>query len=143
MIDLAVSPDGTRLAFLTRTPVGGPNSEAEWAVMTVYAAGGEPKEVYRRAQRDGARRSVVWSPDGRRLYFIVGMNTGYLPQREIYSITAEGGPPQSIAVGLHDLYYLNINPNGRQLVFADEQWRNGLYVIENAFAAAKAAKRPL
>jgi hypothetical protein len=36
-----------------------------------------------------------------------------------------------MGAGLHDLYFLSMHPDGKQIVFADEQWRNQLWVLNN------------
>jgi len=82
--------------------------------------------------------STVWSNDGRRLFFMIG--TGEYRRADIYSIPAEGGEPQPLGIGLHDLYFLSLHPDGKQIAFADEQFDNQLWVLKNLFGEAKASR---
>jgi len=75
----------------------------------------------------------VWSKDGHRVFF-------KLQGGDIYSIPAEGGSPQPLGIGPHSPYFLSLDPDGTQLVFADEQWNNQLWVLKNVFSDAKAAR---
>jgi Tol biopolymer transport system component len=131
---LSVSPDGSHLAFLRsrKKPV------EVWTIMTVATTGGEPKEVYRASPP--YLKNTVWSKDGRRLFFMTGFLPSGIPASEIYSVPAEGGEPQPLGIKLHDLYFLSLHPDGKQLVFADEQWNNQLWVLKNLFPAAKASR---
>jgi Tol biopolymer transport system component len=54
------SPDGTRIAFMGRTP-GGP-----WKIYVVSAKGGEPQPIL---EGDRAQSDPGWSPDGKSLMF--------------------------------------------------------------------------
>ena len=91
------------------------------------ANGDELKELYK---VNGAApwRSTVWSKDGRRLFFLIGGAV-----REAFTVSAEGGDARPLGIGLHDLYFLDLSPDGKQLLFADEQWNNQLWVLKNVF----------
>ena len=104
---LAIAPDGSRLA------VSVPRPPRDQVIMTLAASGGEPREVY--AAKPGRwPHDVMWSRDGRRLFFLLGYGKG-----EVLSIPAEGGEPQPLGIDMHDLYFLNLHPDGRQIIFAD------------------------
>jgi hypothetical protein len=97
--------------------------------MTLAVSGGRPREVYKDSPSVRFMRDTAWTKDGGRLLFIGVPGT----PREIYSVSAEGGEPQptGMGAGLHDLYFLSMHPDGKQIVFADEQWRNQLWVLNN------------
>jgi Tol biopolymer transport system component len=103
--------------------------------MTLATSGGEPKEVYRASSN--WIEGTAWTGDGRRLLFSWGLSDD---SREIFTIPAEGGEPQPLGIGLHVPYYLNIHPDGKQIIFADEQWNNQLWVLKNLFGQAKPAR---
>jgi Tol biopolymer transport system component len=134
--DLSVSPDGGRLVFL-RSVVesgSGPEKKLTWSIMTVSSGGGEPKEVYKSSE-PSPLRSTMWTKDGRRLFFLSGV-----PTREMFVLPAEGGEPDPLGIGLHDLYFLNLHPDGKEIVFADEQWNNQLWVLANLFGRHEARR---
>jgi Tol biopolymer transport system component len=125
---LSISPDGRHLAFLKAvTPNSGNTNILTWSIMTMSANGDELKELYK---VNGAApwRSTVWSKDGRRLFFLIGGAV-----REAFTVSAEGGDARPLGIGLHDLYFLDLSPDGKQLLFADEQWNNQLWVLKNVF----------
>jgi Tol biopolymer transport system component len=135
---LALSPDGRRLAFITaRRETGSDGTTLPVGrLMTVAANGGEPKELYGGSvTKPGPWRSAVWSKDGRRVFFVTGM-----PTPDIWSIPADGGRPEPLSIKLHDLYFLNLHPDGNQIVFADEQWNKHLWVLKNLFSEAKTSR---
>jgi Tol biopolymer transport system component len=133
---LSVSPDGLRLAFQEKASSaiaarGNGEKKPSWTIVTLATSGGQPKEAYRNPHWI---EGPVWSKDGARLFFVGGW------PRDIFCIPAEGGEPQPLDIGLHDLYFLNIHPDGKQIVFADEQYNNQLWVIKNLLAGPKAAR---
>jgi Tol biopolymer transport system component len=126
---LGVSPDGSRLVF-SAIPFSETGVGPKGSVWTVATTGGEPKEVYRSSSQ--YLHEPVWSRDGRRLLVFCG----YVPG-DICIVPAEGGEAQPMGVGLHEKYFLGVHPDGNQIVFADEQWNNRLWVLKNLFADAK------
>ena len=126
--DISVSADGSRLAMLRALPRG------KASMLTFPASGGTIHEAELMVPHDRRRDQVMWSPDGLRLYFTAydaGSRRG-----QAYSVPVEGGEPVSLGLELHDLYYLSIHPNGRQILFADEQWNNHLWVARNLIPAS-------
>jgi Tol biopolymer transport system component len=93
----SLSPDGTTLAFSTVFDHGTDNEY--WAVITVVAAGGEPKEVCRSKAHT---LDPVWSKDGRWLFFPT-YNTPPLKEnkKEIWRVSVQGGAPKPLNIGLH------------------------------------------
>ena len=134
--DLSVSPDGSRIVFLRALSAngGGGKKGLTWTIMTMSSSGGEPREVYNSSE-PLPWRSTLWSKDGHRLFFIRGV-----PARELFTIPAAGGEPQALGIGLHDLYFLSLHPDGKQIVFADEQWNNQLWVLKNVFGGQNAMR---
>jgi Tol biopolymer transport system component len=124
---LSISPDGARLAFMTESATG-------WELITLATSGGEPKEVCR-GLNPQARRPV-WSKDGRWVFFTRRTARG----PDIMSVSAEGGEPQELGIGLHAQCFLDTHPDGKQILFVDEQWSNQLWVLKNLFGNAKASR---
>jgi hypothetical protein len=47
--------------------------------------------------------------------------------------------PQPLGIAQHELFFLAMHPNGSQIVFADDEWRNPLG-YEEPFQRVKAAR---
>ena len=122
----SISPDGTRLSYA----IPGPGASPQGTVWTVPATGGEPKLFYR--VTDAWPHHPIWSKDGRWLYVVFNWDGG-----DVYRFPAEGGEPKALGFGLHQKSGLDLNPDGSQMVFTDEQWSNHLWVLKNLFPDAK------
>jgi hypothetical protein len=59
---------------------------------------------------------------------------------DISVVPAKGGEAQPLGIGLAMKYFLNIHPDGKQIVFADEQWNHHLWVLKNLFSEPKASR---
>jgi Tol biopolymer transport system component len=124
----SLSPDGSQLVF-----VAGP-------IWTCPTSGGEPKLFYHPpatwsfASRPGPHQPA-WSKDGQRVFVIFGWDGG-----DVFSFPREGGEPKPLGFGLHQKACLDLSPDGTQMVFADEQWSNQLWMIKNLFPETKPAR---
>jgi serine/threonine protein kinase/WD40 repeat protein len=86
------SPDGTTIAYLRE--IGGVAQ-----VVTRRVAGGTTAQITRSPV---SCRSVTWSPDGSRIYYVAGLR--------LWSVGAAGGPSQAI---LNDVGLAALSPDGR------------------------------
>lgn len=96
--------------------------DGRWVTYSTY-----PENVLWRSRADGSDRleltyapfvtwSAGWSPDGKQIVFVgaePGKNAG------LYSVSAEGGAPQSLLTGEHDLLFPNWTPDGKSIVFEE------------------------
>jgi Tol biopolymer transport system component len=139
---IKVSPDGSRLLFEVYSEGAAGqdgNTKASWAIMTVAATGGQPKEVHRTFPERVYDPS--WSRDGRDVLFVRVGPVDFFGGSDIYAIPAEGGEPLPFGIGpKHYLAGPTLHPDGKQLVFTDEEVNGALWVLKNLFPAAKAAK---
>jgi len=129
----SVSPDGNALAFLAFFGAG-----HHRALMTLPTNGGEPRELYR-FKDVGVRsfaKETVWARDGSRVFF-AGWNQGQGHSQEVWSIPIQGGEPTPLGIGLHRIWFLDFQPDGRQLAFVDVQERVELWALRNLLPAAK------
>jgi len=110
--DLALSPDGSRLAYSR------PSATAGWQIWVLDLSRGTQSRVTFLAE--GAR-SPVWSPDGRVLAFSAMVGGGVFVQE-----LQEGAKPVQV-VGLGAAIADSWSPDGRFLLF--NQDRNGLDIL--------------
>ncbi len=83
----AVSPDGQRIAFLT-----GENSQEMWAM---GPNGEEPRRIFAAASPAFLGR-MCWSPDGKRLAYVVMRSVEDRAETWIESRDLDGGPPVTL-----------------------------------------------
>jgi Tol biopolymer transport system component len=135
---LSVSPDGQQLAFTVQTGTGR-RDLSSWVLMVVPASGGEPREI--RRVSDIPIRETVWSADGKRLFFTSAVNRwdGDYPIEvgaDIWTVALDGSNARRLGIGLSDEYHLDIHPNGRQLIWMEENYRNELWMLRLPAASA-------
>jgi Tol biopolymer transport system component len=135
---LSVSPDGQQLAFTVMTGTGRRDSSS-WALMVMPATGGEPREI--RRVSDIPIRETVWSADGKRLFFTSSVNRwdGDYPIEvgaDIWTVALDGSDARRLGIGLSDEYHLDIHPNGRQLIWMEEDYRNEPWMLRLPTAAS-------
>lgn len=97
--DLAVAPDGRRMAFTVLD-----------RLYIVDSIGGTPRRL---AAMDTGEFQPTWSPDGRSIAFVTWNDDA---GGEIYRVSADGGAPQKVSA--EAAYYRDLawSPDGRRLV---------------------------
>src|SRR5712691_1579425 len=91
----AISPDGTRVAWVERLEDRGGSSARLSTIWTAPVAGGKPVRIT--AASDGKNHRELgpaWSPDGQRLTFL--SDAAREKQLEIYVASASGSPVRQI-----------------------------------------------
>ena len=107
---LAVSPDGSRVAYTA-------NTSGQYDLWIAALDGGSPRRITDFAEL--AVRTVAWAPDGSRLAFAADRNGD--EQHQIYLVDAEGGEPRRISTADDRQHHLADRPfssDGRRLVYA-------------------------
>jgi len=136
--NLAVSPDGQRLAFVWSDAK---TVERTTALMVLPTAGGEPRELLR--AQDPARIGVpVWTPDSRHIIYARSV-AGEKGMFEYWRISAEGGEPQNLGLKMEARvpYGLSVHPDGKRIAFtAGTERRTEVWVLKNFLPALETAK---
>jgi Tol biopolymer transport system component len=138
----SISPDSARLAFWEGRKI-----------MTVSAEGGQPAETktgqtYRDLDEQPkpgelfprSNAGVLWTPDGRRLFFVTRPGRGEEGSDEIWSVPVEGGQAQPLGIGLHSIWDMDLDRDGKRLLFYDEQFRREVWRLTNIFPATKTSR---
>ena len=131
--NLAVSPDGQRLAFVW---TDAKNEKKTTALMVLPTAGGKPRELVR--AQDPARIGVpAWTPDSHHIMYARTVS-GEKPKFELWRISAEGGEPQNLGLVMEGLlpYGLSVHPDGKRVAFtAGRERHTDVWVLKNFLPA--------
>ena len=84
-------------------------------------------------------RYPVWSKDGKHIFFATAPPKGK-PNGEIWSIAADGGEPQPLGIAMNNISDLDLHPDGKQLVFTNDEWRDEIWVAKNLFPGSKPSR---
>lgn len=129
-IALAVSPDGTQLAYLksVRTDDDRRKKEYPSVVEVISVSGGPARPVFRDAiWLNGARyNTLAWTPDGRHLMFV--RDDGLL-----WRVPIGGGDPEEMGIAIKGrIKNPSIHPSGKQIVFSvGRSDDNEVWALEN------------
>jgi Tol biopolymer transport system component len=134
--NLAVSPDGQRLAF-----VWADGKLGITALLVLPTAGGEPRELLR-GQEPESISVPAWTPDSRHLIYARSV-TGEKGKFEFWRISAEGGEPQNLGLMMEGLlpYGLSVHPDGKRIAFtAGTERSTEVWVLKDFLPALKTTK---
>jgi Tol biopolymer transport system component len=130
--DLAVSPDGRRLAFTAD------NGRDPKCIRVIPTSGGEPREVFRAAEGEPTFwnfAGLAWTPDGRELIFVrareQNITTPGNRERELWAVGVEGGKPRPLGLNMVGLRDPRLHPDGKQLAFTAGTNTREVWVMEN------------
>jgi Tol biopolymer transport system component len=116
---IAVSPDGTQVAYGSYDV-----STKQTALMTMPAAGGEPREVSRASNwQNGGRFSLGWSRDAKYLIFARPDGGGPTPSspQNLWRVPLSGGEPEKMGISAESIFYPQISPDGRRVAFTGRE----------------------
>lgn len=104
------SPDGRTILFLT-------DRDGNWEIYAMDADGRNPRNLTRNPAIDGRGGGVLWSHDGRSIFFSSARDTHDQDNPELYVMDADGSGVHRLtrAAGIESL--LSVSPSGRQIVF--------------------------
>jgi len=144
--EIAPSPDGKTVAFLTQSVSRRMESPGATEIFLVPATAGEPRQITR---NDALEASLRWSPDGKWLHFVVHAAGGSLDgkyrdvQGRLYRLNPKEGQSESkperlgaeFQGSLEDFEFL---PSGQLIGLGLKGLEQQIYLIEGA----KATKLP-
>ena len=120
-VALAVSPDGTQIAYLG---TGGdlPEESTLAGLVVAPATGGEPREVARFSGNSIAREineglGLAWSPDQRHLFFVRPEGDTGDGSKAVWRVALAGGEAENIGISMNRIRALRIHPDGRRIAF--------------------------
>ena len=125
LLSLALSKDGTRLAFLT--------SERHNRFSVIPTRGGTPREIFREAEfYSVAAQSLEWTYDDRFILFIRRQEDGgTVTGEELWRVPSESGEPQKL-LSMNGLAFPSVGPSGRRLTFtASQEGSSAVWVMDN------------
>lgn len=121
ILEMDVSPDGELLAFWE----GRDNT-----IKVIPVEGGTAKLLYE--LDSGGILSVVWSPDGKYIFFSkVGEGEGKVGRCELWRISRGGGEAIKYPLTADGMEDLSFHPDGQQIAFNSGHYRSEIWVMEN------------
>jgi Tol biopolymer transport system component len=114
---LALSPDGTRIAYAART-----GADAPFRIVLATLGDGEARAIT--APDTGSLGDIDprFSPDGRTLAFVRSVNE---VTKDVYRVPLEGGEPTRVTFDNRKINGLAWSPDGERLLFTST--RSGVY----------------
>jgi Tol biopolymer transport system component len=116
---IAVSPDGSRLAYLGNTEA---SSSRMNELAIIPASGGQPIKVFTGPWFDTSRfNTLSWAPDGKHLLFVRPEEDGAV--QSLWAIPIEGGEPRRTGLSVRGrIKHPQLQPNGRHLVYSTREF---------------------
>ena len=124
--DLAISPDGTQLAFLERVSA----ENRPFTLSVLKTSGGSPRRLYREEQGQVLYRPA-WTPNGD-ILFGLGTTTGPDSELQFWKLDPKTGARKQLmgdALMGRALGGLSVHPDGRKILFtASRVFADGIQV---------------
>jgi Tol biopolymer transport system component len=118
---VAVSPDGTHLAFSANEGKGR-------TLMIVPTAGGPRRVIYTGTYTRPTPKGAAWTRDSR--YILAVVHEGR-DRSAIWAFPVDGGEPRKLDVVMQGMSVPDISPDGRHLLFTGVQFKPELWTIKN------------
>src|SRR5689334_2250330 len=115
IVDVQISPDGSRVAYVTSTPNLARNSH-DAALFLVAAEGGAPTRIGESVSIFNVptpRPQLRWTPDGGSVS-VVGMAEG---RPEVFAVAAAGGEARQVTKAPEGVIAYEWSPDGRSIAF--------------------------
>ncbi len=123
------SPDGQHLAFFEFEVHDGQGFSTRLIVAPI--AGGPSREVYRLGSGDGIPHSLVWSPDGQKLVYMLSGSKEAPAATSVWVVSAQGGTPERLDLTMEGTLSFSLHPDGRRIAFTSGQSGAEIWVMED------------
>lgn len=140
--EIAPSPDGKDIAFLTESVSHRMENPADIEVFEVPADGGETRQI---THNQALEAGMKWSPDSRSIYFVVHAAGGSLEgsyrdvEGRLYHLDPQDGKIERLGADFRgSLEDLEVLPDGKLIALGLNGTEQQMYLIEGA----KATKLP-
>jgi len=135
---VALSPDGTRLAFTAWRLQGSVLQNTTLTLMP--ASGGQGTELFQ-VKFPEMIANLAWSNDSRSVLFVRGNLGGQQSRqglRPLWQIPAAGGQPRQIGALVDEgqINILSLHPNGRRIAYTRSSREFEIWAMEGLLAAA-------
>ncbi|MFO7733185.1 MAG: tetratricopeptide repeat protein [Candidatus Aminicenantes bacterium] len=122
---LAISPDGSQIAFAT-----------DGEVRVMPSEGGEARDLAKAKDF----RSLAWTMDGKYVLY-TKLREGGKEMYDLWRVPAAGGEPEKLDLGMRRLMHIKIHPDGRRIAFTASQKpsKSEVWIMENFLPAAPEA----
>ena len=132
--EIAPSPDGKRIAFLTEPIHKRIENPADYEIFLLEAAGGTPRQI---THNQAVESNIRWSPDSKWLHFSVAAGAGSLEgkyrdvQGRLYRLDAASGKIDRLGSSFDgSLDQYTLLPDGRELALGLKGTETQVYLIE-------------
>ena len=136
--EIAVSPNGKTLAFLTGPVHRRTENPSDFEIYLVSAAGGDARQL---THNQALESRITWAPDGRWLHFLVAAAAGSLegPYRDVqgrlYRIDTESAKVERLGSSFDGSFdQFALLPDGRQIALGMKGVETQLYLVEGHHA---------
>jgi Tol biopolymer transport system component len=134
-LQVALSPDGERLAVI--------NMEEKKTLRLIPARGGEPRDLLIFEESRSGFTPLEWTADGKYILFSRAQSEKDEPRYSLWRVSADGGEPQELGLGMHNFENLSAHPDGVHLAFSSlgsTMKMPSVWVMENFLPPLKVAK---
>jgi len=131
---VALSPDGERLAVI--------NMDKKKTLRLIPTRGGEPRDLLKYEDAHSFT-CLEWTADGKYIVFARMQSAKDSPRLSLWRISADGGEPQELGLGMANFESLSVHPDGVNLAFSSlgsTMKSPSVWVMENFLPPLKIAK---
>jgi dipeptidyl aminopeptidase/acylaminoacyl peptidase len=114
VVDVAVSPDGRRVAYVVRTPPEASEgiAYARSVIWLVPRTGGAPRQL---TASDASSSSPTWTPDGKSIGFRSSRDGD--SHRQVYVMPVDGGEPHRVTDAEASVSHFEWSPDGTKVAY--------------------------
>jgi len=133
-LSMALSPDGKKMALLSR------QIENKRILRILSTSDSSEKVIHTFEETDFGYISIVWSPDGKYIYFSKKTGSDNNMPWELWRIPATGGEAENLRIKKNLFISISIHPDGDLISFssyAGKEKPGGVWVMENLLSHDK------